>query len=114
MFDHPPVTLETRIIETETGLPEDESRVLAEMGAKIRELKGFGLDEGVSSRLLVYAGMLMREGLSAVDACSHAIGQTLTDEADVMASVADIVELYFGDLAEEVGSGTATGESANE
>ncbi|MBN1247437.1 MAG: AAA family ATPase [Anaerolineae bacterium] len=101
IFSHPTVPLETRIIETETGLTEDESRVLAKMGAKIRELKGFGLDEGVSSRLLVYAGMLMREGLTPVDACKHAIGQTLTDEPEVMASVADIVALYFGDLAEE-------------
>lgn len=100
IFSHPTVPLETQIIESETGLTGGESRVLAEMGAKIRELKGFGLDEGVSSRLLVYAGMLMREGLSPVDACTHAIGQTLTDEPEVMASVADIVALYFGDLAE--------------
>jgi nitric oxide reductase NorQ protein len=101
VFTHPPVPLETRIIETETGLSEDESRVLAEMGAKIRELRGFGLDEGVSSRLLVYAGMLMGEGLSPIDACTHAIGQTLTDEPEVMDSVVNIIALYYGDLAEE-------------
>jgi nitric oxide reductase NorQ protein len=100
IFTHPTVPLETRIIETETGLVEAESRALAEMGAKIRELKGFGLDEGVSSRLLVYAGLLMREGLSPSEACTHAIGQTLTDEAEVMAAVADIVALYYGDIAE--------------
>lgn len=100
IFTHPSVGLETRIIESETGLATEPSHALAEMGAKIRELKGFGLDEGVSSRLLVYAGMLMREGLSPVDACTHAIGQTLTDEAEVMCSIADIVALYFGDLME--------------
>ena len=100
IFSHPPVEMETRIIQTETGLSRERSRDLAEMGAKIRELKGFGLDEGVSSRLLVYAGKLMQQGLSAVDACTYAIGQTLTDELEVMASIEDIVQLYFGDLME--------------
>jgi len=103
IFTHPSVPIETQIIKSETGLPEAASRALAEMGAKIRGLKGFGLDEGASSRLLVYAGMLMREGLSPVDACTYAIGQTLTDEVEVMSAIADIVALYFGDLMEADG-----------
>jgi nitric oxide reductase NorQ protein len=108
IFSHPSIPLETQIITTETGLCESESQALAEMGAKIRELKGFGLDEGVSSRLLVYAGMLMCEGLSPVDACTHAIGQTLTDEHEVMAAIASIVALYYGDLMEGGGEAVAT------
>jgi nitric oxide reductase NorQ protein len=100
IFTHPHVDTEARIIHTETGLSMAQSRDLAEMGAKIRELQGFGLDEGVSSRLLVYAGKLIRQGLSPVDACRYAIGQTLTDEAEVMTSIEDIVNLYFGDLME--------------
>ena len=105
IFTHPSIPIETQIIKTETGLPEAESKHLAEMGARIRELKGFGLDEGASSRLLVYAGLLMREGLSPVDACTYAIGQTLTDEVEVMSAIADIVALYFGDLMEADGEG---------
>jgi len=100
IFSHPSVDLESRIIEIETGLPETQSRQLAELGAKIRELKGFGLDEGVSSRLLVYAGKLIRQGLSPQDACTYAIGQTLTDEPQIMSTIADIIALYFGDLME--------------
>ena len=101
IFTHPRVELEARIIQTETGLSMARSRDLAEMGARIRELQGFGLDEGVSSRLLVYAGKLIRQGLSPVDACRYAIGQTLTDEVEVMSSIEDIVQLYFGDLKEQ-------------
>jgi nitric oxide reductase NorQ protein len=101
IFTHPRVELEARIIQTETGLSMARSRDLAEMGARIRELQGFGLDEGVSSRLLVYAGKLIRQGLSPVDACRYAIGQTLTDEIEVMSSIEDIVQLYFGDLKEQ-------------
>ena len=97
-FDHPPVDVETRIIATETGLDEPTSRKLAEMGAKVRELRGFGLDEGVSSRLLVYVGRLATGGLSMLDACRAAISQTLTEDPEVIASIDDIVQLYFGDL----------------
>jgi len=70
------------------------------MGAKIRELQGFGLEEGVSSRLLVYVGQLICQGLDPVDAASHAIAHTLTDDVEVRGSIVDIIRLYFGELAE--------------
>jgi len=101
LFTHPAVDVEARIIRTETDLEEDVSRRLAEMGSKLRELKGFGLDEGVSTRLLVYVGRLMQNGLTPLEACSCAITQTLTDEAEIMNSIGDIVNLYFGDLVEK-------------
>ena len=101
LFTHPAVDVEARIIRTETDLEEDVSRRLAEMGSKLRELKGFGLDEGVSTRLLVYVGRLMQKGLTPLEACSCAITWTLTDEAEIMNSIGDIVNLYFGDLVEK-------------
>jgi len=100
-FTHPGVETEARIIETETKLSAAESRRLAEMGAKTRELKGFGLDEGVSTRLLVYVGRLIKAGLSPVKACNAAISQTLTEEAEVVESINNIVRLYFGEMMEE-------------
>jgi nitric oxide reductase NorQ protein len=108
-FDHPSMEIETRIIETETGLRAEESVRLAEMGSKIRELKGFGLEEGVSTRLLVYVGRLMVAGLNPVDACRASISQTLTEEPDVLESINSIIDLYFGDLLEERGSEAAEG-----
>jgi nitric oxide reductase NorQ protein len=103
-FSHPPADIESRIIKTETELSHDESRKIAEMGAKIRELKGFGLDEGVSSRLLVYVGRLIKRGLSPEEACKCAITDTLTEEKDVADSIDNIVKLYFGDLMDEFGA----------
>jgi nitric oxide reductase NorQ protein len=100
-FDHPSVEIEAEIIRTESGLGSEDSRTLAEMGAKIRHLKGFGLDEGVSSRLLVYVGRLIGGGLAPIQATRHAISQTLTDEAEVLDSIQDIAKLYFGDLLDE-------------
>mgnify|MGYP006291881111 CR=1 FL=1 len=99
-FDNPDIPVETEIIKTETGLDAETSAKLAEMGEKIRELKGFGLDEGVSSRLLVYAGRLIKQGLDPCTACNHAICHTLTDETEVTESIDSIVKLFFGDLME--------------
>jgi nitric oxide reductase NorQ protein len=109
IFEHPAVATEREIIHSETGLDRATSERLAEMGAKIRELQGFGLEEGVSSRLLVYVGRLMLEGLNAVEASTVAVAQTLTDDREVLASVREIVQLYFGELMELPDAVPATG-----
>ncbi len=101
LFDYPNVEVEAQIISTESGLSREESEGVAKMGAQIRELKGYGLDEGVSTRLLVYVGRLIRQGLSPVEAAGCAISRTLVDEAEVMESVHHIVELHFGSLVPE-------------
>ncbi|MBT3272303.1 MAG: CbbQ/NirQ/NorQ/GpvN family protein [Spirochaetales bacterium] len=98
LFSYPDIDTEAEIIKTETGLSSPESMKLARMGARIRELKGFGLDEGVSTRLLVYVGRLMNEGLSPVEASTAAISQTLVDEVEIMESIHHIVNLYFGEM----------------
>jgi nitric oxide reductase NorQ protein len=98
VFDHPATEVEARIIATETELDVERSRKLAEMGARLRELKGYGLEEGVSSRLLVYVGRLMMAGLAPLEASKAAISQSLTDEPEIMASIDNVVELYFGEL----------------
>lgn len=98
VFEHPALDVEARIIATESGLDEAASRRLAEMGSKIRELHGFGLEEGVSSRLLVYVGRLIKEGLPPAEACTCAISRTLTDDTEVVESIEKIVALYFGDV----------------
>ncbi len=97
-FSYPSVETESEIIRTESGLGNEDSRKLAEMGVKIRQLKGFGLDEGVSTRLLVYVARLIRAGLPPLRAVTHAISQSITDEAEVVESIQNIAELYFGDL----------------
>jgi nitric oxide reductase NorQ protein len=112
-FGHPPLEVEARIIRTESGLDEEDSARLAELGVKIRELKGFGLEEGVSSRLLVYVGRLIKHGLPAEEACRTAISQTLTDEEEVMESIEQLVKLYFGDLLPEETDGEASSAEAS-
>lgn len=113
-FEHPLQEVEEEILRTETGLSSEECRKLAELGGKIREMKGYGLEEGVSTRLLVYAGRLMTAGLPATDACEAAICQILTEEPDVLDSIRNIVNLYFGELMEEGGESVQSEQGKEE
>jgi nitric oxide reductase NorQ protein len=95
VFNHPDVDTETKIIVSESGLCEDTAGILAMIGQKIRNLQGYGLIEGASTRLLVYAARLIKDGLDPWDACAVAITHTLTDETEIINSITDIVRMFF-------------------
>jgi len=60
-----------------------------------RNLKGQGLDEGASTRLLVHAAKLVASGVTPVAACRSAIAQALTDDADMLAAVNELSSSLF-------------------
>jgi len=95
LFDHPVPDVETEIIISETGLEREEAEKLAGIGEKVRNLKGFGLAEGVSTRLLVYAARLIGSGLTGYQACRSAVTETLTDDLEVRASLEEMIQLFF-------------------
>ncbi len=64
-FDYPDAALETTILAKETGLDEATAGKLVKIGQTARNLKGHGLDEGISTRLLVYAATLIKDGVEA-------------------------------------------------
>ena len=97
-FDYPEVEAEIRIITSETGIDEQTAARLAEMAREIRNLKGFGLEEGVSSRLLVYASRLIKAGVDPVTACTTSISHVLSDDPEMVDSVGDVVNAFFGDM----------------
>jgi nitric oxide reductase NorQ protein len=66
VFDYPPRDKEAQVIAHESGAPLDVSMDLAKLGEKVRHLKASGLEEGVSTRLLVYAGQLIGRGVPAL------------------------------------------------
>jgi len=61
-FTYPPADKEVEIIAHEAGVEQDIAHQLAVLGEKVRHLKASGLEEGVSTRLLIYAGELIRQG----------------------------------------------------
>jgi nitric oxide reductase NorQ protein len=94
-FGHPPKDIEARIIAHESGIDSQTADSLAKLGEKVRNLKEHGLSEGVSTRLLIYAGRLMEEGIGARRACQVAVVWALTDDLDVQRSIEEVVSAIF-------------------
>jgi nitric oxide reductase NorQ protein len=94
-FDYPPRDLETKIIAHEAGVTDEVAIQLAKLGEKVRHLKEHGLAEGVSTRLLIYAGRLIHEGIPARRACQVAVVWALTDDSDVQKSIEEVVSSIF-------------------
>jgi nitric oxide reductase NorQ protein len=94
-FGYPPRDLEARIIQHEAEVPAATAGELAKLGEKVRHLKEHGLAEGVSTRLLIYAGRLMQRGISARRACQVAIVWALTDDREVQRSIEEVVSSIF-------------------
>ena len=94
-FDYPPMDLEAEIVRKESGCTKEQSLSLAKLGEKVRNLKEHGLKEGASTRLLIYAGKLMKQGISARRACQVAVVWALTDEREIQRSVEEVVSSIF-------------------
>jgi len=94
-FDYPPRDREAEIVRHESGVDLETALLLATLGEKIRTLRGAGLGEGVSTRLLVYAGQLVARGLSPRRACTVAVTNSLTDDAEMIRSVGELVSALF-------------------
>jgi nitric oxide reductase NorQ protein len=94
-FDYPDAVLEQKIVEKESGIDAVQARQLVKFAHMTRNLKGQGLDEGASTRLLVHAARLMVSGIEPVTACRSAIAQTLTDDADMLSAVNELSASLF-------------------
>jgi nitric oxide reductase NorQ protein len=90
-FDYPPAPLEANILVHEGKVDEQTARDLVLIGQKVRNLKGHGLEEGVSTRLLVYAAQLISSGIDPHVACQVAISSPITDDAELQRSIHEIV-----------------------
>jgi nitric oxide reductase NorQ protein len=94
-FGYPSREQETQIIAREAGVSEDVAGELAKLGEKVRNLKEHGLAEGVSTRLLIYAGKLIVEGVAPREACRSAVVWSLTDDLELQRSIEEVVSSIF-------------------
>jgi nitric oxide reductase NorQ protein len=94
-FDYPPRDVEARIITHESGLDIEQAMHLAHLGEKVRHLRPSGLAEGVSTRLLVHAGRLIRNGVAPRRACVVAVSHSLTDDGDSQQAIDDVAAAIF-------------------
>ena len=94
-FDYPEAALETQIVMRETGVDSDIAARLVKVAQAARNLKGHGLAEGASTRLVVYAAQLIRRGISPRAACRTAMARPITDDADIRATLDHAVDAIF-------------------
>ena len=94
-FDYPSSELEASIIAKEAGVDMDMAKKLVQVGEVARNLKGHGLDEGISTRLMVYAATMIKKGISANDACRMAMVRPITDDADIRSTLDHAIDSVF-------------------
>ncbi|WP_457672955.1 CbbQ/NirQ/NorQ domain-containing protein [Thiolapillus sp.] len=82
-FDYPEADTEAEIVAREGGVDLEMAKKLVQIGQRGRNLKGHGLDEGISTRLLVYAAQLIAGGLDPLVACRVTLVRPLTDDPDM-------------------------------
>ncbi|MDH5353883.1 MAG: CbbQ/NirQ/NorQ/GpvN family protein [Gammaproteobacteria bacterium] len=94
-FDYPDTEIEIEIVQHEGNVDKTLAEKLVQVAHRSRNLKGHGLDEGMSTRLLVYAAQLMSKGISAEQACKMALVTPLTDDPDMRDTLDAAVNTYF-------------------
>ncbi|HHW32817.1 MAG TPA: CbbQ/NirQ/NorQ/GpvN family protein [Paracoccus solventivorans] len=95
-FDFPPPEQERTIVIEESGIDERRAAMLVRLAGKLRALKGQDLEEGVSTRLVVYAATLIAGGMDLDRAIAAAMIEPLTDDADIKRGLADLVVAVLG------------------
>jgi nitric oxide reductase NorQ protein len=95
-FDFLPPDQEAAVVAAESGLAVERVRPLVQLAGRLRALKGHDLEEGVSTRLLVYSATLVAAGVSVGDAVLAGMIEPLTDDADVKAALVEVARAVIG------------------
>ena len=94
-FVFPDPETETKIIAHESGVDEESAAMLAKLGEKIRNLREHGLEEAASTRVLIYAGRLIVEGVQPRRACQVSVTWGITDDPQIQRSLDEVVSSIF-------------------
>jgi nitric oxide reductase NorQ protein len=94
-FNYPEHAVEAEIVAHETGVAPDIADKLVSIAERARNLKGHGLDEGISTRMLIYAGSLIATGVEAQNACRVTLVRPITDDPDMRDALDAAVTTFF-------------------
>jgi len=94
-FDYPASDAEAHIVAREGQIDVADARRLVTLAGRTRRLKDHGLEEGASTRMLVHAATLMREGLSLATACRLAVVAPLSDDPELLAALHSALDAGF-------------------
>ena len=94
-FNYPAHDIETEIVAHETGVSTEVAGKLVKIAERARNLKGHGLDEGISTRMLIYAGSLIAKNVDPVSACRVTLVRPITDDPDMRDALDAAVTTFF-------------------
>jgi nitric oxide reductase NorQ protein len=94
-FSYPAHAVEAEIVAHEAGIPLEAAGKLVSIAEMARNLKGHGLDEGISTRMLIYAGSLLGKNVEARKACQVALVSPITDDVDMRDALDAAVKTFF-------------------
>jgi nitric oxide reductase NorQ protein len=94
-FSYPAHDVEAEIVAHETGVSTAVAGKLVSIAERARNLKGHGLDEGISTRMLIHAGSLIARGVAAQAACRVALVRPITDDPDMRDALDAAVSTFF-------------------
>ncbi len=95
-MNYPGEDAEIEIVAHESGCTADVAATLVRIGAATRKLRSHGLREGASTRLLIYAGALVRSGLPLATAARVTLVDSLTDDAEMRRSLVELLRSVLG------------------
>lgn len=95
-FDFPAPEREIEIVARESGLGKERIAPLVRLAGKLRALKGQDLEEGVSTRLIVYCAGLIQGGMPIDRAVEVALIEPLSDDGDIKQGLRDLVSTIYG------------------
>ena len=94
-FNYPAHEIEAEIVDHETGVSLEIANKLVSIAERARNLKGHGLDEGISTRMLIYAGSLIASGVNPLAACRMTLVRPITDDPDMRDALDAAVSTFF-------------------
>ncbi len=94
-FSYPEHGIESEIVAHESGVSLEVAGKLVSIGERSRNLKGHGLDEGLSTRMLIHAGKLIKQGVNPTSACRVALVRPITDDPDMRDALDAAVGTFF-------------------
>lgn len=82
-FSYPEPAVEADIVAEESGIDRVVAEKLVKIAERSRNLRGHGLEEGCSTRMLIHVGRLVNRGIPLGEACEIALVSPLTDDLDI-------------------------------
>ncbi len=90
-FHYPDPEAEAAIVMHEGRVDHETAQALVNIASRMRHLKGHGLEEGASTRMLVHAATLIARGIAPASACQMALVQPISDDPDMLDALGAVV-----------------------